>query len=73
MKTITHCDGCNARFRFGQPSAEFGLDDDAGIPIRYRLCGPCFIAMTDDTEQGRFINARATAAASKRAHGVIAA
>lgn len=50
MNNISHCDGCNARFRFGQPSAEFDLTDDAGSAIHYRLCGPCCAAMMDDTE-----------------------
>lgn len=69
-----HCDGCGKRIRPGQPSADFDLRTDAGNYMNYRVCGACCIAMASDTDEGKSINQRAMATATKRAnHGVLAA
>lgn len=72
--TTTHCDGCDKRIRPGQPSMSFDLRTDAGAFVSYHMCGACCIAMADDGEEGKAINQRAMATATKRAnHGVLAA
>ena len=65
-QTVRNCDGCSARLN---PARTMVLGIGEPEVIHY-VCFPCALKLS---EGDKALDARATATASKRAHGVLAA